>query len=191
MLYVPPISDYKPFYVQFPTGSAQDIQSTFSVTVKAHDYPSAYKAKEPYKNQWKDEHGDDEYIPTTGLLIEAFIFKMKCVMFAKASTEEAAIEDLNEGIRAFRSAMSSGFLKTYDAYTGFGFQMVRLVEFQQPGQDDYDVFYERFTSPHSSVNNFGVARVIFDVTLKVNDPVTHMVLDTDSSSSTYNKIVEG
>ena len=162
MLYIPPISDYRSFYIQFATGNALDVLTTFSVVVKTHDYPMAYKVKEPYKNQWKDENGDDEYIGTNGLYIEAFTFKLECAMFAKGVSMDTAIADLNEGIRAFRAVLSNGFFKTYDSWTGFGFKDVRLSEFPDPGQDAYDVVD-------------GMARVIFNVSLKVNDPVTHMV----------------
>ena len=163
MLYVPTISNYKPFYVQFATGSAVNITTTYSVIVKTHDYPMALKAKEPYKNQWKDQHGDEEYIGSDGLYFEAFTFKMDCVMLAKASSLDAAIADLKAGVVAFRNALSTGFFKTYDAWTGFGFQDVRLVEFPMPQNSDYGVFGKS-------------ARVIFSVTFKVNDPVTNLVL---------------
>ena len=163
MLYIPRISDYKPFYIQFSTGAAQDILSVYSVVVKAHDYPSEFKIKEPYKNNWHDQNGDDEYIPSGGLYIEAFTFNLECAMFAKGNTEQAAIDDLNAGIRAFQTSLRSGRFKTYDAYTGYGFKDVRLVSMQNVGSDNYRVEGKN-------------ARVIFSLTLKVNDPVTHMVL---------------
>lgn len=169
MLYVPPISDYKSFYIQFATGNAIDIKNTYSVVVKTHDYPSEMKVKEPYKNQWKDEHGDDEYIGAAGLYAEAFTFRMECVMFANGNTARA---DLEAGVTAFEQALRSGGLfKTYDAWTEYGFKDVRLSEFPKVGEKD---FY-KWTD--------GV-RVIFSVVLKVNDPITHMVLSN-------NQIVEG
>ena len=63
MLYVPPIrGEYHPFYIQLSgSNSAVDVMSTYSVIIKTHDYPSFRKPKEPYKNDWKDENGDDEY----------------------------------------------------------------------------------------------------------------------------------
>ena len=171
MLYVPPISDYLPFYIQFSTGNAIDIKSQYSVVVKAHDYPFSLKVKEPYKNDYKDEHGDDEYIGPNGLYMQAFTFKLQCVMFAKANSKQAAISDLNAGIRAFRDALKSGSFKTVDSWTGFGFKDVRLEEFPMPDNDAYDVYD-------------GMTRIIFSVVLKVNDPITHMVLSG-------NNIVEG
>lgn len=171
MLYVPAISDYKPFYIQ--TGnSAIDIREVYKVIVKTHDYPMSLKVKEPYKNQWKDEHGDDEYIPQGGLKLEAFTFKMECVMFAKGGTLEAAIGDLKSGVTAFRNAiLAAGMFKTFDSWTGWGFQQVRVQEFPTPTSDDYGAWRD-------------YARVVFSVTLKVNDPFTNMVLSNG-------QIVEG
>lgn len=171
MLYVPPISVYKPFYIQFENGSAIDILDTYRVIVKTHDYPTGRKVKEPYKNQWKDEHGDDEYIPESGLLFEAFTFKMECAIFAKGLSMDSAIVQLRDGMRAFINALASGAFCTYDAWTGFGFRNVRLQEFREPGNDAYSV-------------KDSMTRLIFTVVLKVNDPATHMVLSNGS-------IVEG
>ncbi|MBR5414173.1 MAG: hypothetical protein IK114_14275 [Fibrobacter sp.] len=162
MLYVPSISDYKPFYLQFETGFAIDILQNYSVIVRAHDYPAALKVKEPYKNQWKDQHGDEEYISPLGLNFEAFTFKLECVIFARGASDDAAIAELKTAIRNFQMALSQGFMKTYDAYTGFGFRQVRLQEFPQPEEDAYSVWN-------------GCTRVLFQVVLKVNDPVTSMV----------------
>lgn len=170
MLYVPPIFDYKPFYVQFRVGNAIDILDTYKVVVKAHDYPSVLKVKEPYKNQWKDQHGDEEYIDPLGLKYEAFTFKLECAMFARGND---AISELKTGLRAFQNALAQGFFRTYDAYTGFGFKDVRLSEFPAPADDAYDL-YGQYT------------RLIFSVTLKVNDPATSM-----KYNQSLNYIVEG
>lgn len=163
MLYVPPIRDYKPFYIQVGTAqTATDIKDTYSVVVKTHDYPSFRKPKEPYKNDWKDENGDDEY--TAQMFFQAFTFKAECVMFAKGSSEDAAIADLKEGITDFMDFLSGGEFSTYDGWTGFGFQHVRLGAFNMPSNGDYDTLD-------------GKSRVIFTVEFKVNDPMTMMTLD--------------
>lgn len=173
MLYVPFISDYKPFYIQFRTGFAIDILNSYSVVVKAHDYPASFKVKEPYKNQWKDEHGDEEYIAQDGLKFEAFTFRMECVMFARGATLDAAIADLKNGVAAFRNALMQGFMRTYDSWTGWGFKDVRVDEFQPPSDSAYGAW-----------NDY--ARVIFTVVLKVNDPITSM-----KYNPSLNLIVEG
>ena len=164
MLYVPPIrGEYHPFYVQLNgASSAVDVKSTYYVIIKTHDYPSFRKPKEPYKNDWKDENGDDEY--TDQMFFEAFSFKAECVMFARNTTEDEAIADLKNGMLSFMNALSNGEFKTYDGWTGFGFQKVRLGSFNMPSSDDYDTLN-------------GMSRLIFTVEFKVNDPMTMMTLD--------------
>lgn len=173
MLYVPSISDYKPFYIQLETGFAIDILTNNSVIVRSQDYPATLKVKEPYKNQWKDQHGDEEYLPQGGLKFEAFTLKLDCVMFARNSTDALAITDLHNGIRAFQNLLSRGFMRIYDAYTGYGFREVRLQEFPNPEDGAYSVWN-------------GCTRVLFQVVLKVNDPATSM-----KYSAANNLIVEG
>lgn len=167
MLYVPPIRDYKPFYIQSGTAqTATDIKDTYSVVVKTHDYPSFRKPKEPYKNNWFDEHGDDEYLAQ--MYYEAFTFKAECVMFASGSGARA---DLAAGVRAFQNALAGEF-SIYDDWTGFGFKGVRLSQFQMPSEGNFSVFRVR---PGGSQNDDEYTRLIFTVEFKVNDPVTRMV----------------
>lgn len=174
MLYVPAISDYKPFYIQYGTNTIVDLLNDYKVVIKTHDYPMALKAKEPYKNDWKDQHGDEEYIGSNGLYFEAFTFTLECAMFASSSTEDGAIADLNVGIRAFRSLLAQGLFKTYDSWTGFGFKDVRLQEFPMPDSSAYSVWGQK---PLGSDTREYRTRVIFKVILKVNDPASHLVYD--------------
>jgi len=166
MLYTPPISDYKPFYIQIGSAvSATDILTTYNVLVREHDFPSELAVKEPYKNDWKDEHGDDEYLPAVGLYAAAFTYQLDCIMFARNNSEAAAIADIEAGLATFKYALRAGGLfKVYDAYTGHGFKEVRLSKFPKPARGDYDV---------ESKDN---VRLMFTVEFKVNDPVTRMTL---------------
>ena len=173
MLTIPNITDYRPFYIQFQTGYAQNILDAYKVVVQVHDYPSALKVKEPYKNNWKDRHGDEEYIAPDGLKFEAFTIKVQCAMFSRAASTDTAISELKAGMRAFQMALSKGFMKIYDAYTGYGFKDVRLQEFPQPNEDAYQVWN-------------GNTRLLFSFTLKINDPVTSMKYNPAN-----NFIVEG
>ena len=173
MLTIPNITDYRPFYIQFQTGYAQNILDAYKVVVQVHDYPSALKVKEPYKNNWKDRHGDEEYIAPDGLKFEAFTIKVQCAMFSRAASTDTAISELKAGMRAFQMALSKGFMKIYDAYTGYGFKDVRLQEFPQPNEDAYQVWN-------------GSTRLLFSFTLKIHDPVTSMKYNPAN-----NFIVEG
>lgn len=170
MLYVPPIRDYKPFYIQSGTAiTVTDILSAYKVVIKTHDYPNYRKPKEPYKNNWFDEHGDDEYIAQ--MYYEAFTFKAECAMFASGQSARA---DLADGIRAFQDALSGEF-KTYDDWTKFGFQRVRLSQFQMPSEGNFSAFTVRAGSTTTEYT-----RVIFSVEFKVNDPVTKMKLQNNA-----------
>lgn len=164
MLYTPPIRDYKPFYIQIGSAaSATDIKATYNVVVREHDFPSELQVKEPYKNDWKDEHGDDEYIPATGLYAAAFTYSLDCVMFARNNSEAAAIADIEAGIAAFKTALlTAGLFKVFDSYTGHGFKEVRLSRFPKPSRGDYEV------------ESKDKVRLMFSVEFKVNDPVTRM-----------------
>lgn len=165
MLYVPPIRDYKPFYIQVGTAqSATDIKEAYSVVIKTHDYPSYRKPKEPYKNNWYDEHGDEEYLAQ--MYYEAFTFKAECVMFALGPN---AREDLVAGLIAFQNALSGEF-SIYDDWTGFGFKGARLSQFQMPSEGNFSAFRAKSGSTTTEYT-----RLIFTVEFKVNDPVTRMV----------------
>lgn len=188
MIYTPRISNYKPFYIQIGSQDAIDlIGAPYYIIVKSPDYPP-YKVKEPYKNDWLDEHGDEEYIASSGLYVEAFSLNLECAMFAigdQGQTEEQLIANLNARLRAFRENLrAAGFFKIYDSFTGFGFKDVRLEEFPTPDAENYSVTSKfALTQSGGSLVKTRVGdqvRLIFTVTLKVNDPVTQMVYDAGS-----------
>lgn len=165
MAYYPNIPGYAPFYIQTATDAkAVDIMTAYGVVVKNHDIPYQRKPKEPYKNEWFDEHGDDEYVGET-MYMESFTFSEKCVMITKEADSETSRQLLANQIAAFQDYLSHGEFMVYDDYTKRGFQRVRLNEFPTPAQTDYDVFQ-------------GKTRIIFDVSFKVNDPVTKIGLNS-------------
>ena len=159
-IFVPPLRDYAPFYIQRTSDvSAINIQTTYGVTILVGEYPSKRKVKEPYKNNWKDQHGDDEY--TTHLFYEAFKLTLKCCILTNESNSSASRSEIKKQIRNFENAIAEGEFKIYDDWTKFGFQKVRIDEFPQIGEGDFD-------------NLDGHCRLVFDVVLKVNDPITDM-----------------
>ena len=173
MIYVPDIRDYKPFYIQIGTDDAFDlIGSPYYVVVRVSDYPP-YKVKAPYNNQWHDEHGDEEYIGSDGLYVEAFTLRLECAMFAFGSvsddTTDALIGNIKTRMYAFREALrAAGFFKIYDSTKGYGFQDVRLESFPTPPSENYRVIGNSKTVVGRAV------KLLFTLELKVNDPVTDM-----------------
>ena len=169
-IYIPPIGDYAPFYIQRSTDSAAvNIQTAYGVTVLSPEYPAKRKVKEPYKNDWKDQHGDDEY--TDYLFYEAFTLTFKCAIFTLEADTDTARAELKAQMRNFQNAIAQGEFKIYDAWTKYGFQKVRISEFREISQGDFSAWNNR-------------CRLVFTMVLKVNDPITNMVLQN-------NQIVEG
>ena len=122
------------------------------------------KVKEPAKRQWPDEHGDDEYISSDGLYLEAYEMKVE---FACKKTE--SLTDVRVAVGNFLEYLrSAGMMKLYSSYTRIGRQNVRLSSV-----DD---------NAKWKVQD-GVEYLIFSVTFKVNDPKTDVILTTPSSSS--------
>ena len=166
MIYVPPITDYRPFYVQYSGGKALDLRDEYAVVVKAHDYPLALTPKAVYANNWKDEDGEEEYIGLKGLFFEPFTYTLECVMFARAASQDVAVADLTAGMRGFVNALARGLFRVYDAWTGYGFQNVRLAEVPMPQEGSFTAWE-------------GGARLIFSVKMKVNDPRTAIIKSGD------------
>ena len=169
-IFVPPLNNYAPFYIQRATdASAINIQTTYGVTILVHEYPSRRKVKQPYKNDWKDQHGDDEY--TEHLFYEAFTLTLKCCILTNEANASTSRQEIKAQIRNFQNAISEGEFKIYDDWTKFGFRKVRIDEFPAISEGDFD-------------NLDGHCRLIFNMVVKVNDPITNMVLSNG-------QIVEG
>lgn len=172
-IYIPTISGYEPFYIHRDAdATATNILQTYGVVVKDSGYPMGRKAKTPYKNDWKDRSGDDEW--NTQINYEAFTYDLECAMFVRITTlvpESTARAQLSAGVRAFEDFIKNGEFKFYSAWHCFGFQKARIDEFRAPSSDKFAI-----------VGDF--VRVFFSFTVKVNDPITAMTYN-----STQNKIV--
>lgn len=167
-IYNPPLKVYAPFYIQGATdATATDIRQVYGVTIRRKPYPAALKVKEPYRNDWKDRDGDDEYLGQ--LFREAFTYTIEAVMFTKDDLSTDAKTELAANLRAFQKFLLGGALRIYDDSVKFGFRNVRLVEFIEPGEDDFKSFD-------------GHCRLVFKFTLKINDPSTAMVYDATSGA---------
>lgn len=171
MVYVPSIRDYKPFYIQVAgTNPAAWDTRTYGLIAQSQPYPDNAEAKDPYKNEWMDESGDDEYLGQVvngfyvgALHLKAFTFEVKFYLEARpdASSGKSAVAVLNERKRAFRRAISNGEISTYDSWQEIGYTSVRFVK---------DEVEKRKISEEK-------AWMIFSVTFKVNDPKAYGVLN--------------
>ena len=151
------MATYKPFYIQKLTDGAPVKDSTeWGIWIKKVPFKVLLDAKDIPSRKWFDQHGDDEYVPST-IFYEAY--EIDCEFVYKGVYESA-----NAQIKSFMSYLSNGgMFKFYDRYTKIGRTNVRYVK----GDEDPEVFYRR-------EGNDDI--VSFKVTLKVNDPVTDITL---------------
>lgn len=113
------------------------------------------KAKEPAVRSWKDEDGDDEYIPHTGLYAESYEMAIK---FGFKGDKFAATQALGLFLAYLRG---SGMMKMYCDYTLIGRQHVRFVSIA----DDATL-----------VRDESGDLLVVKITFKVNDPTTDITL---------------
>ncbi len=163
MLWTPFINNYKPFYIQTDAdATAVDTMQRWGLVAKTNPYPAFPTPKEPYKNEWKDEDGDDEY--TAQIYYESFTFEVQFFIKAYAETDKSAVAVLRGQMSDFFEHIRHGEFKVYDSYTGLGRQKVRYAGYEEgefKARDDW-------------------ARLIFTVTFKVNDPATFLTLSDGS-----------
>lgn len=170
-IYVPKIRNYAPFYIQKDGDAlATDIQEVFGITILAQKVPLQRKVKAPYKNEFKDRNGDDEY--TTALRYEAFTYTLKGCILTEESTSDAARSAIYAQVVAFQNFLANGSFKFYSAWTKFGFQNVRIDEFPEPDDNAFK-------------NLDGHCRLIFSFTVKVNDPATRITCEVNDNLGRY------
>lgn len=133
-------------------GVVKNIKNDFGIYHKSVPFHLFPKVKEPFKNSWHDEDGDEEYLPEQPFY-ESYEMKLDFVY-------EGTLNSANSRIKAFLLFLQGGEFELYDEYTGIGRQKVRYV------------------SVDTSANLYRRERDIveFFVTLKVNDPITQITI---------------
>lgn len=130
----------------------KDIKQAYGIYTKSVPFLLYPKVKEPFKNSWYDEDGDDEYLPEIPTY-ESYEMTLDFVY-------EGATNTSNAQIKSFLDFIQGGYFKLYDEYTGIGRQQVRYVSIDQDA-----TLYRREKDV-----------VEFSVTFKVNDPITQITL---------------
>lgn len=156
MAYIPDIIDYKPFYIQTDADGIAIDTTEWGLVAKSNPYPILPTPKETYRNEWLDEHGDDEY--NAQMYYESFEFE---VSFYIKTLGADAERTLRAQVDEFFSKIRQGEFKVYDSYTGLGRQKVRYAGYAEDNFKKTDKW----------------ARAIFTITFKVNDPITRISLE--------------
>jgi hypothetical protein len=140
--------------------------ATWGIFCKDIPFKLFEKVKEPAKRSWPDEDGDDEYIPADGLKLEAYSIKVEfgCKKLDSSNATKygtSTITDVRANVGTFLNHLKSGLFKLYSSYTRIGRQNVRLESVSDSAKWKSDENGEF---------------LIFEVTFKVNDPVTDITL---------------
>lgn len=136
--------------------------ATWGIWCKTIPFKIMDKVKDPAKRTWYDEHGDDEYISSDGLFLEAYTMKVEFGC-KKVNSSKASVADVRQKVGTFLEYLrTAGMMKLYSSYTRIGRQEVRL---------------ESVSDNAKWVSDENGEFLIFEVTFKVNDPVTDVTLD--------------
>lgn len=129
-----------------------DTHAKYGLWIKHSPFTIRAKPKNIISQTWKDEEGDDIFIPDT-IYHEPYTIELE---FIYLETDHNA----NEKIRSFIQEIEGKWLKIYDGYTKIGRQAVILSECEE------DPTFKRRTWDYVS----------FKVKFNVNDPDTNIVL---------------
>lgn len=158
MIRIPNIANYKPFYIQTKGDAVAKNTTEWGLIAKTNPYPLLPNPKEPYRNEWHDEDGDDEYVDD--MHYESIEFTVAFYIKATDSDEGSAEEVIRKNIDRFFGSIRNGEFCIYDSYNGIGRRKVRYAGYSEETfsrKDDW-------------------AKAVFEITFKVNDPVTRMVM---------------
>lgn len=161
MPYIPSIHGYKPFYIQTESDAQAWDTTTYGLVAQTQPFPDNCEVKEPYKNDWHDEHGDDEYVAQ--MYKKSFELTVKFYIKAYSYQGSSALYQLQALKTQFRSKLIPGEFKIYDSWQEKGFQGVRFVKDQVETREITD----------------DVAWMIFSVTFKINDPYTYVWMENN------------
>lgn len=157
MAYIPEIIDYKPFYIQTSVEEGAIDTTQWGMIARVNPFPILPIPKEPYKNEWLDEDGDDEY--NAQMHYESFDFEVQFHIITKG---EDAVSALVTQTEAFFEKIRHGEFMVYDAYTKIGRRNVRYAG----GKGEN--FLGRIKRGASK------ASCDLTITFKVNDPITRI-----------------
>lgn len=129
-----------------------DTHAKYGLWIKHSPFTIRPKAKNIISQKWKDEDGDDVFLPNQ-VFHESYTLELE---FIYLRNDTAA----NDNIRAFIEEIEGKWLKIYDVYTKIGRQAIYFTEC------DEDPTFKRRNSDYLN----------FKMKFKVNDPDTNIVL---------------
>lgn len=172
-MFIPTLTNYKPFLIQGEgDGRAIDTLTQFGMVAKSNPYNPMATPKELYANDWHDEDGKDYSLPSDWV-VEPLEFSV--TFYVKEYDGDVTAEaSLVRYIDAFYNKLTSGWLRTFDSYTGLGYRKVLFKSASDP------TFKRR--------DNW--ARAIFTVTFESQDPRSRLANVDGNLMTSFNAVCE-
>jgi len=161
-IHVPHIINYMPFYLQTKVDERAVDTKEYGLIAKSTPYPALPTPKDPYKNTWHDEDGDEEYNEV--MHYESFELSVSFYLKTFDDAEGTSEKSMRRQLDSFFSKIRQGEFMIYDSYLGLGFSGVRYSGFKED----------------SIKRRKNWTRVIFSVTFKVNNPLSRVVLNANN-----------
>ena len=173
--------DYKPFLIavgedgcsreDMVYASPFDTLEAYGLYIKHTPYKAFPQIKNLVSQDWPDEHGEDVWLPKTGIVNKAYDMDVEFIYYADDGMA-------TENIRAFANEIKGKWLQIYDTYTKMGRNGVYVSEF------DADPPFKRRKIQTRTLDD-GAAPAIrdyvyFKVKFRINDPNTDVVLTLES-----------
>ena len=161
LLFFYKIMAYKGIYFQKQKEGATVKESVadFGIWCKDFTFKIYGDAKDLASTDWKDKHGDDEFVPDE-IMLKAYDIEVSFCYKGNAGSANVKIDTFLKYLTGLDG--SGSVMKAYDSYTGIGRQNIRFKSVSTDGElvrDD---------------RNGDI--IVFKVIFKVNDPVTNVVL---------------
>lgn len=160
------LMEYEKVYIQ-----KTNVGSTVKETIADFDIYCAdipfklfVEAKEPSNRDWVDEHGDDEYIPASGLKLKGYTMEVKFCCKGDRDSSKVKIDKFLKYLTGMDGTGAE--MKMYCTWTDIGRQGMRF--------DKLDDNAELAREDNEEI-------LVFKVTFKVNDPVSDVRPTYDSS----------
>lgn len=123
------------------------------------------EAKDLSKQDWNDEHGDDEYIPIGGLKLKAYTMDVKFCC---------------KGDKYSANAKVQKFLKYLLGLDGTGAEMMMYCTWTQIGRAG--IRFDKLNDKAELVRDSDGDTLVFTITFKVNDPLSDVSPSYDANN---------
>lgn len=157
---------YEKVYIQ-KTKRGAEVKETiadFDIYCAEMPFKMFVEAKDVSKRDWFDEHGDDEYIPNTGLKLKSYTMDVKFCCKGDKYSSNMKIDK---------------FLKYLTGLDGTGAELKMFCTWTKLGRQG--IRFDKLNDKAELIRDEDGDTLVFTVTFKVNDPITEVGLIMDKN----------